>query len=343
MAAITVPTLTESMSAAMESTDQFIYPRVAPTCPVKLTKVVDEGEFEFAYYRRDAKNSRAVTEFDDVAPIGAEPTTVPDRLSDATATARQYALQKAMGLGAVNARDPMEQRDHEAVLSGELTNMLLIKREQRLVTYLKSATFTNGFTGASGTYWDTPTYDPMIAVQTGHGVIMNEGAGKARVFAMGYNVAVALSRNPNIRTLIGDGRISINELAQMIRDQIFSSSSEMRATGATDFEVIIGTATVDGGSLFGTTVTASGIWSNFAALLDVPPAGAGTIRREAGLYSADVRRQGSALSAGAPVVTIEDDTVTERRILRAKYSAGLFTPNEAKVYWFKSPVASPLM
>lgn len=342
MAALTSPTLTQTMQTRMQDPSVFLYPRVAPTCPVEISHVIDEGEYSFRYYRRDAKNFRATGNFSDQAKLGSEPETIPDRLSDAEGVARPYAAQKVINLTAHANRTPASQRTHEAQLTEDLTRFLLTKREQRLVTYLKSGVFTNGATGSAGTYWDDPTVDPTASIITGVGTIANEGAGQARIFAMGYNVATAIARNPNVRTLNGDARLSVADLADLIRDAIFANSAEMRATGATDFEVWIGQATQDTGGFFGSTVTATSIWSNFAVLLDVPDMGAGSIEIESALYSADPRAAGSRASAGAPTVRVIDNEETDRRLIQGRYSAGLFAPNEAKAYTFTTPVGSPL-
>lgn len=342
MPVLTSPVLSRTMSSMMQDPSRFVYPLVAPACSVEITQVIDEGEFAFAYYRRDAKNHRAASDFSDLDRLGSEPDTVPDRLSDATGVAKPYSLQKAINLTAHQVRTPEAQRATEAVRTRELVSLLMVLRERRLVDYLKSAVFTNGFTGASGTYWDDPTYDPMRAIIPGVGAIQNEGSGKPRILAMGYNVATALSRNPNIRTLNGDARLTVADLAEMIRDAIFANSSDMRAVGATDFRVVIAPASQDTGGFYGSTVTASSIWSNFAVLLDVPDAEQADIEIESALYSADPRAAGSRVSAGAPAVQVIDDPKTNRRLIQPRYTAGLFSPNEALAYTFASPVGTPL-
>lgn len=285
------PLLDKVMKAAANAPNTFICDEIAPPVDVKLKRITDDSpvEYVFDYKREGDKTMAGSGGSDGIRAKGQLPTMIPSFFEDVEGSVIERTFGAEYDLEHYNAMETGDRRNRDERDVKRATNALMLLRERLVYTVLSSASvYTNGVTGAAGSYWDDDTVDPTEQFVTAMGTVGSGALAKPNLLVLGLPDAYSLAFNPFIRALKGDRSWTVADLPALLRDSIFALSSDIRAEMATDFRIRI-VQTREHTTNVARTLNAGLHFSGFSWLGHVASPDAADLEEPSAIYQARIR------------------------------------------------------
>lgn len=329
--AVADPVLDAAILASMSEERDYIADFVFPLCsPRNITLNPGTGVYSFTYYKVDQRNVQGVNQHSLEWTPGASPTPISVSLSDATGSARRYAVKVPLPDVELEGFEDRGLDDVQRdLVVNACTQSLLIDKEVRADTAI-DALSTYGFSRTGSNVWTDNTSDPLGQLKDGFDSIKKNTNLKASGLMLCKADFDALASHPSIAGALPSnvyGIVDANALSTILSAKLYGYRVDERDEARPMIEVRIAAATRNTADE-GQTASLDYIVGSRSLLFASPEV-------QANGYC-DVRSPGAARQFEAMPMTSKSYTDDDTEVVstRVAYASGMEFTDEAASYYF---------